>query len=155
MIIQDEDEEYVVVLEEEPPECPFCCGDSPSVDIGVVPIEYPRDSKEASSSGVSLVVQLTETIGPLEVGELLVIPPPQFITAVSLPSHFAFECITPLSQWSPSHFFSLGSCRSQEGRLQDDLLQIQFMYCKDALNVHQGFPHGHTYVEPLDEVFRK
>ena len=77
---------------------------------------------------VSSAVPASVATGRAEVGETPMMIPPGFVRAISPPSHFSSESDVPVSQWLPSHFFSLGPWRSPNGRLRDGPLQIQLMF---------------------------
>ncbi|KAI5081508.1 hypothetical protein GOP47_0004691 [Adiantum capillus-veneris] len=125
MTAQDESREPVLAAEEQSPER-LQEEEVPHADTVVR--EAPEDSAEAPSSMIPSVVQLSFATGPVEVGETPMIIPPGFIRVVSPPSHFSSESDVPLSQWLPSHFFSLGPWRSPIGKLRDGPLQIQLMF---------------------------
>lgn len=90
------------------------------------------------------MVQLSDAIGPTEVGVTPMTIPPGFVRVVPSPSHFSFESV-PLSQWLPSHFFSLGPWTSPNGRLRDG-----------PLSRAQGLvvPRGHFTSSRADSMSR-
>lgn len=122
---QDDGREPGLAVEEQSPESPQ---EEVILHADTAVRVTPGDSAEVPSSVLPSVVPASFATGPAEVRETPMMIPPGFVRAVSPPSHFSSESDVPLSQWLPSHFFSLGPWRSPNGRLRDGPLQIQMMF---------------------------